>query len=83
MPAEIIKIKSHEKYQEYQWNDCLGFHQYYCETDMQTDMQTDIQTDTQLIHSTIHNFKCIDNQNGKTYSWNDCLGFHQYHCFLN
>jgi len=64
-----IKTVNNGNQQEYQWNDDLGFHQYYCDdTLVPTDM------------STIRNFKYEKINEGRVYSWNDNLGFHQYHC---
>lgn len=66
--ANMVKTINNGNQQEYQWDDDLGYHQYYCD-------EINIPTDS----NTIQNYKCEEIKEGFIYSWNDNLGFHQYY----
>jgi hypothetical protein len=72
MDKQKILTINNGNQQEYQWNDDIGFHQYYCD-------DVSIPTD----NDTIHNFKYDTIVEGRIYSWTDNLGVHQYNCIYS
>lgn len=62
----IPRVSDHNNWEEYSWQDDLGFHQYYAYLIIST-----------LVH-TIHDFQReMEDQDRCCYSWHDNLGFHK------